>query len=79
MSDEPPKSADRAEQELEKLDQSTPQLVDAPDDISEEQTRGWCGWEIFAPQKETWIGFAIAWLCVLGIIFLTWVFAKIGS
>lgn len=79
MGDEPSKPVDRAEREIQKLDQPAPELVDTSIEIPDEVTRGWCGWEIFAPQKETWIGFAVAWVCVVGIIVLTWVFAKIGS
>lgn len=51
--------------------------TDAP--IADGPERGFCGWAVFSPQKQTWLGFALAWICVAAIIWLTAVFAKIGS
>ncbi len=51
--------------------------ADAP--ITDEPTSGPCGWAVFSPQKQTWLGFALAWICVVAIIWLTAVFAKIGG
>ncbi len=45
----------------------------------DERTRGFCGWGVFAPHKQTWLGFGLAWICVAAIIWLTAVFAKIGG
>lgn len=47
--------------------------------LADEPTRGSCGWAIFTPQKQTWLGFLIAWACVALIIWLTAVFAKLGG
>ncbi|MBN1347130.1 MAG: hypothetical protein JXQ73_30845 [Phycisphaerae bacterium] len=46
---------------------------------ADQPTRGWCGWRIFAPQKQTWLGFLLAWACVAAIILLTWLFAQLGG
>ena len=48
-------------------------------DIAAEPTTGFCGWKIFTPHKQTWLGFALAWVCVGVIIWLTAVFARLGS
>ena len=47
--------------------------------LEDEPVRGWCGWAIFAPQRQTWLGFVLAWLCVIIIIVLTALFARIGA
>jgi hypothetical protein len=49
------------------------------DDLPRQPTNGFCGWGVFSPQTETWLGFALAWLCVAAIILLTALFARIGS
>lgn len=50
-----------------------------PTAVPEEETRGFCGWAVFAPQGQTWLGFLLAWVCVAAIILLTWLFARIGA
>ncbi len=47
--------------------------------VEDEPVHGWCGWSIFTPQKQTWLGFVLAWICVLIIIALTAVLARIGA
>jgi len=47
--------------------------------VADEKTRGFCGWSVFAPQRQTWLGFILAWICVLAIIWLTKILAQIGS
>ena len=37
------------------------------------------GLEIRKPSKETVVGFIVAWICVIGIIFLTLALVRIGT
>ena len=36
-------------------------------------------WELYWPQKITWIGFLIAWIVVIAIMVGTMILARIGS
>ena len=47
--------------------------------LADEPTRGFCGWDLFTPHKQTWWGFVLAWICVVAIILLTALFARIGG
>lgn len=70
-----------ADQEPKPLDNAAAARGPAhsPPTVPDEETRGFCGWSVFAPQRQTWLGFILAWICVLAIIWLTKILAQIGS